>query len=119
MTRHEYLDGILPRPTDIPMLPPGVEPIMRMLEDPTCSGAELCAAIMSSPAVTNKVLTLANLTFHGANRKITNVPAAVMMMGLSTVKYGLLSAAVFDMFRTSGSGPKLPELWTHSVATGS
>jgi putative nucleotidyltransferase with HDIG domain len=89
----------------------------RLIEDPRCSPDDLSNAIMSDPALTAKVLKLANLPFHGLRQRISSVPYAVSLLGFETVKSVLLSAAVFDMFRVAGTGFDLPALWKHSVAT--
>ena len=117
MTRHEYLDRILPRPTAVPMLPASVLRIIQMAEDPLCSPAELSRMIEADQGIATKVLTLANLPFHGQRHTIMSVPMAVTMLGTSTLKYALLSAAVSDMFRTGGTYFNMPALWKHSVAT--
>lgn len=117
MTRHEYLDKILAKVTDVPTLPASVLHVMQMIEDPLCSAADLARVIQNDPGMATKVLKLANSPFYGFRQKITSIPQAVTLLGFATLKNALLSAAVFDMFRISGTGFDMPALWKHSVAT--
>ena len=117
MTRHEYLDKILAKVTDVPTLPASVLRVMQMIEDPMCSAADLARVIQTDPGMAAKVLKLANSPFYGFRQKITSIPQAVTLLGFATLKNALLSAAVFDMFRISGTGFDMPALWKHSVAT--
>jgi putative nucleotidyltransferase with HDIG domain len=117
MTRHEYLDKILAKVTDVPTLPASVLQVMQMIEDPLCSAADLSRVIVLDPSMAAKVLKLANSPFYGFRQKIGNIPQAVTLLGFATLKNALLSAAVFDMFRISGTGLDMQGLWKHSVGT--
>lgn len=117
MTRHEYLDKILAKVTEIPTLPSSVLQVMQMIEDPLCSAADLSRVITSDPSLAAKVLKLANSPFYGFRQKISNIPQAVTLLGFATLKNALLSAAVFDLFRLTGTGFDMNALWKHSVGT--
>ena len=112
-----YLESLLSRINDIPTLPGSVLRVMQMIEDPFCSSSDLAKVIQADPAMAAKVLKLANSSYYGFRQKISNIPQAVTLLGFATLKNTLLSAAVFDMFRISGTGFDLPGLWTHSVTT--
>ena len=117
MTRNEYLDKILTKVNDVPTLPMTVLRVMQSIEDPLCSAGDLSKIILADPAMTIKVLKLANSAYYGFRQKISNIPQAITLLGFATLKNALLSAAVFDLFRVSGTGFDLPGLWKHSVAT--
>ena len=117
VTRNEYLDNILGRMHDIPTLTSTVIKVSQMIEDPMCSSADLARIILQDPAMAAKILKLANSAYYGFRQKISSVPQAVSLLGFSTLKNTLLSAAVFDVFRLSAAGFDVHGLWTHSVAT--
>jgi putative nucleotidyltransferase with HDIG domain len=117
MTRNEYLDNILGRMHDIPTLPTTVIRVTQMIEDPLCSSGDLARIILQDPAMAAKILKLANSAYYGFRQKIASVPQAISLLGFSTLKNTLLSAAVFDLFRLSASGFDVQGLWKHSVAT--
>jgi len=112
-----YLESLLARINDIPTLPASVLRVMQMIEDPYCSSSDLAKVIQADPAMAAKVLKLANSSYYGFRQKIGNIPQAVTLLGFATLKNTLLAAAVFDMFRASGTGFDLPGLWKHSVTT--
>lgn len=115
--QNPYLESLLSRINDIPTLPASVLRVMQMIEDPFCSSSDLAKVIQADPAMAAKVLKLANSSYYGFRQKIANIPQAVTLLGFATLKNTLLAAAVFDMFRISGTGFDLPALWTHSVTT--
>jgi putative nucleotidyltransferase with HDIG domain len=115
--KNPYLESLLSRINDIPTLPGSVLRVMQMIEDPFCSSSDLAKVIQADPAMAAKVLKLANSSYYGFRQKICNIPQAVTLLGFATLKNTLLAAAVFDMFRMSGTGFDLPALWTHSVTT--
>lgn len=115
--KNPYLESLLSRINDIPTLPASVLRVMQMIEDPFCSSSDLAKVIQADPAMAAKVLKLANSSYYGFRQKIANIPQAVTLLGFATLKNTLLAAAVFDLFRVSGTGFDLPALWTHSVTT--
>ena len=115
--KNMYLESLLSRINDIPTLPASVLRVMQMIEDPFCSSSDLAKVIQADPAMAAKVLKLANSSYYGFRQKIANIPQAVTLLGFATLKNTLLAAAVFDLFRISGTGFDLPALWTHSVTT--
>ena len=115
--KNPFLESLLSRINDIPTLPASVLRVMQMIEDPFCSSSDLAKVIQADPAMAAKVLKLANSSYYGFRQKIANIPQAVTLLGFATLKNTLLAAAVFDMFRISGTGFDLPALWTHSVTT--
>ena len=118
MTRNEFLDQLIAKVHDVPTLPTTVLRVMQMIEDPLCSTADLARIITADPAMSAKILRLANSAFYGFRQKISNVPQAVTLLGFATLKNALLSAAVFDLFRLSATtGFDMAALWKHSVAT--
>jgi putative nucleotidyltransferase with HDIG domain len=113
----ERIERLFARITDIPTLPSSVLTVMRMVEDPNCSAADLARVILTEPAMAAKVLKLANSSYYGFRQKIASIPQAVTLLGFPTLKNALLSASVFDLFRASNIGLDLPSLWKHSIAT--
>ncbi|MGI4790757.1 MAG: HDOD domain-containing protein [Janthinobacterium lividum] len=115
--KNPYLESLLSRINDIPTLPASVLRVMQMIEDPFCSSSDLAKVIQGDPAMAAKVLKLANSSYYGFRQKISNIPQAVTLLGFATLKNTLLAAAMFDLFRISGTGFDLGALWTHSVTT--
>lgn len=120
MTRNEFLDQLIAKVRDVPALPTTVLRVMQMIEDPLCSTGDLARVIMADPAMSAKILRLANSAYYGFRQKISNIPQGVTLLGFATLKNALLSAAVFDLFRLAATtGFDMNALWKHSVGTAS
>lgn len=104
---------------DLPTLPSVITQIIKMVEDPDTSAADMNSVISQDPSLTAKVLKLVNSAFYGFSRQISTVREAVVILGFNRVKSLALSASVFEAFQ----GPGTEEfdrvgLWEHSIATG-
>lgn len=115
----ERLKNFVQQIEDLPTLPSVVTQIIKMVEDPDTSAADMNSVISQDPALTAKVLKLVNSAFYGFSRQISTVREAVVILGFNRVKSLALSASVFEVFQ----GPGAEEfdrvgLWEHSIATG-
>ena len=108
---------ILAQVEDIPTLPTTVAEVLRIVNTPECSAGRLSALILADPALSARVLRLANSAYYGFPRAVSSVLQAITLLGFATLRNVALSAAVFDLFRpTSGRTLDLEGLWRHSVA---
>lgn len=115
----EKLQSLVNQIDDLPTLPSVVTQIIKMVEDPETSAADMNSVISQDPSLTAKVLKLVNSAFYGFSRQISTVREAVVILGFNRVKSLALSASVFEVFQ----GPGTEEfdrvgLWKHSIATG-
>jgi HD-like signal output (HDOD) protein len=75
--------------------------------------------IARDPAITAKVLQLANSAFFGVRRKVIRPDEAVAYIGLETIKALVLLAHTFSYFdQVQLGGFCVESLWWHSVMTG-
>ncbi len=95
---------------NLPTVPGVVAKISRMVENPETSAAEVGKLISQDQVLSAKVLRMANSAFFGMSRKISNIPAALMILGFDVVKGLVLTSSVFDMIQKSMAG-----LWEHSI----
>ena len=88
--------------------------ILARLEDPDLLVAELAGLIQGDPALTTRMLQLANSSFFGLRNEVADVDRAIMAIGFSTVRTFTLAAA-FDLFTDRGAN--LPaDFWHHALA---
>ena len=88
--------------------------ILARLEDPDVLVTELGGLIQGDPALTTRVLKLANSSFFGLRSEVADVERAIMAIGFSTVRTFTLAAA-FDLFTDRGAN--LPaDFWHHALA---
>ena len=90
-----------------------------ILRSEIASPKDVADIVAQDMAMAAKILQLANSALFGARRQVTNLPDAVMMLGMETVKDLALGLSVFSQFRGSGAIRVLVErLGGHSLAVG-
>lgn len=115
----EKLKALVQQIKDLPTLPSVVTQIIKMVEDPDTSAADMNQVISQDPSLTAKVLKLVNSAFYGFSRQISTVREAVVILGFNRVKSLALSASVFEVFQGEGlSDFDRVGLWEHSIGTG-
>ncbi|MFB6347621.1 MAG: HDOD domain-containing protein [bacterium] len=115
----EKLKGLVKQVKDLPTLPSVVTQIIKMVEDPDTSAADMNQVISQDPSLTAKVLKLVNSAFYGFSRQISTVREAVVILGFNRVKSLALSASVFEVFQGEGVDKfDRVGLWEHSIGTG-
>lgn len=84
------------RDDDILSLPQALTEILREVDKPNSSAESLSRIILKDPALTSRLLKLANSAYYHRFARSTNVHQAVQVLGLSTVKCLALSSSVFN-----------------------
>ncbi|HOE66101.1 MAG TPA: HDOD domain-containing protein [Candidatus Hydrogenedentes bacterium] len=103
------LDGII----TLPSLPHVVERVDELLGDPDRSLGEVGKVIATDPSIALKTLRLVNSAYYGLQNRVTSVEHAVALLGAKVIKNLVLTATVFDTFKTTTS-----QMLRHSVACG-
>lgn len=85
----------------LPALPVIVQNVRNMMEDPETSTTEVAREIAKDPALTAKVLSLANSSAYAFARTVDSVPLATALLGLREVYSMVLSATVMRQFSRS------------------
>jgi HD-like signal output (HDOD) protein len=101
---------------NLPSLPSIVSRLIQVVNSPDTSADDAAKLIQKDPALTTKMLRLANSAFYGIPRSISSVSSAVVILGFNTIRSLVLSASVMKMF----SGSKKPafdkdRFWKHSI----
>ncbi len=100
---------------DLPSLPHVITQIIRLVEDPTTSAAQVSQAIGSDQALVSKVLRLANSAYYGFPYQISTVAHATVILGFRAVKTLVVSAFASAWFDEKGDAIDRQALWQHSV----
>lgn len=119
--------GSLADPTDIDVLveeiaelrplPPIAAQVLQIAEGDHFSAHVLAQAISSDPALTARVLRVANSAYYGFPRRITTIRDAVVLLGFRQVRSTLLAATVMQALPTLEHVHAFP-FWRHSVVVG-
>ncbi len=102
----------------IPSPPPLYLELVRELESPRSSVKTIGQLIAQDPALTAKILQLANSAAFGLHHRVADAGSAVLYLGADIVKGLVLLAHTFTFYeRFNPAEFSLPALWEHSVAT--
>ncbi|MGH7179562.1 MAG: HDOD domain-containing protein [Tepidisphaeraceae bacterium] len=114
------VDQAIKKVSSIATLPEVTTRIIRTVEDPKSSAAQLHQIIAHDPALVTRILKVVNSSFYGLPGQIASVERAIVLLGLNAVKNIAVAASLGQLFR----GIKLCEgftakdLWTHCVGVG-
>lgn len=106
------------RPIDVyevPTLPAIVMQALRVMQDARSDARAVERVIVRDPAISAKILRVANSAFFGFSRRVGTIADAVRVLGFTNVQGMLISVGAFDAFRTERLN--LIEFWKHSIAT--
>jgi len=103
---------------ELPTLPVVVPKLLSLTDNEKSSASDITEVISRDPALTSKILKVANSAYYGFPQEITDVKRAVALLGFNIVRSLALSIGVM---RSMPSGKKSPyfseeDLWLHSLA---
>jgi len=98
--------------------PPGVGlRVIQLGQDPNVNMGRVVDAISVDPALTAKILRIANSAFYGRRRKTESLRQAIVLLGLNGTLSLALSFSLVDGLRASqGSGLDYDLFWRRSLA---
>ncbi|MGH7149412.1 MAG: sensor domain-containing diguanylate cyclase [Planctomycetota bacterium] len=101
----------------LPTLPPIALDVVQLCGRDDVSLEDIARAVMRDPALTSRLLRIANSVAFGRPRQIGTVPHAISLLGLSTVRVVALASALIDNVEHR----RIPEFdyegfWRNSVA---
>jgi HD-like signal output (HDOD) protein len=102
----------------IATLPEVTVKIIKTVEDPRSSAAQLHAIISHDPALVSKILKVVNSSFYGLPGQIASIERAIVLLGLNAVKNIAVAASLGQLFRGVSlcEGFTARDLWTHCVS---
>ena len=106
------------RINEVVSFPPVVAEILQAMSDADVTMAKVTSIIESDPALTAKILRVANSPFYGLRRDVTNISQALRMLGLDEIGHLLLTCQMKSRLMSLDSRQRthLERLWKHSVA---
>lgn len=113
------LERILARITDVAVLPHVVFKVMELSSSTENSSADLSHVIDVDPGFTSKLLSLANSSYYGLPRKVTNLCDAITFLGFKTIRQMAMTVGVYDVFigKNDRESLRRRRWWRHSVDT--
>lgn len=107
------------RSENLPVLPQVVSSVLRMADDPDASPREIEKTVERDPAITAKILKVANSAFYG-HSNVSNVGRAVSLLGMNVMRSLVVSIAFQQVIgnRVNAANFDKLEYWRHSLAVG-
>lgn len=105
------------RSENLPVLPQAVSAVLRLADDPNANQRELERAFEKDPAITAKILKVANSSFYGGV-KVPSIGRAISFLGATTIR-SLVIGIAFQQATGSKSSVLLfdkQDFWRHSLA---
>jgi len=99
--------------TRLPAQPIAAVRVLRLVENRDASAADLARLIETDPALSARVMRLANAPYYGLVRKVSSASRAVVLLGFNTVRSLAVGAACGLLIDEHASGPS--GFWTHCV----
>jgi diguanylate cyclase (GGDEF)-like protein len=103
--------GTLPSPPSI------ASRILDLAQDPDVGLGEVGDAIARDPALTAKILRIANSALYGQRRQCGNLRQALVLLGVDATLTVALSFALFRGLRGAAGGLSYPGLWRRALLT--
>lgn len=100
----------------LPVMSEVAHALIRMLNNDDVSAAQLRTVIAKDPALTAKLLRLANSARYGLSRSISTIEDAIMVVGIAQVRTLGLAACMTDAFPVV-PGLDREEFWRGSTVT--
>lgn len=115
MTPAELVEGI----NDLVSLPDICVRVNNKVQDPYCSAADLAGLISQDPALTARVLRIANSAFYGFPSKIDSIARAVTIIGTQGLAEIVTASSVIHLFETRMDDViDMDRFWRHSLMVG-
>lgn len=108
------LEALFQQPHALPTAPKIVDELVRSFDDPGVSTEDIARKLGADPALSAKLLRLANSAYYHVSRSIGTVEDAVLMLGFVTVRTLVISSGLVNGFK-GVPGLDLPQFWRYSL----
>lgn len=111
--------SILERLDELPSLPTVYHRARAALDDPDSSLESVAAIIETDPALTARLLRVANSALYGLTAKVDSALRALTLIGAAETHHLILSTTLISVFRDLPLGAvSMRSFWEHSIACG-
>jgi len=103
---------------NLPSLPEVVSDIIESLNNDDTNIESLTSKIMVDPALSTRILRMANSPFYGLSGKISSLKEACMILGTYSIKNMAIAVGIVSDNLQKGNAINTRKLWEHAVGTG-
>jgi len=118
MEKNELKTKIYAKVDELPTLPAVLPKLMGLMENEKSSAGQIADTISKDPALTSKILKVANSAYYGFSQEVSTLEKAVPLLGYNMVRSLALSIGVIDSLPYSKSSANFSRegLWVHGLA---
>ena len=118
MEKETLRKKIFAKINNLPALPIVIPKLLSLLEDKETRAELIVDTVSHDPALTSKILQVANSAYYGFPQKITNLERAIALLGFNMVKSLALSIGVIRTLPSHSRNSVFSheDLWIHSLA---
>jgi putative nucleotidyltransferase with HDIG domain len=88
-----------------------------VVANPESSAQDIVGVVRLDPAISGKILRLANSAYFGVPRRVSSLQNAVVLLGQKRIHSLVLSSVLVSKFRCDPAVPlRLERFWRHSIA---
>ena len=120
-TSDHLLTDVLDELIDVRPFPATASSVMAACDKPDVTAGDLSDIIAQDPALSMKLLQIANSPMYGFGGQIQSVQHAAVLIGLRALKNLAVSMAMGEVFGSGGplTANARDQLWEHALACGS
>lgn len=115
MARYQDFNTIVSTMGDLPPSPAVASKLLELLRKPDTETRELVTTLSLDPAVSARVLKMANSVIYDQQRQVTTVERAIIVVGQNTLRNLALEISLQNAKRTYGLLER--RLWENSIAS--
>ncbi|MDD5425985.1 MAG: HDOD domain-containing protein, partial [candidate division Zixibacteria bacterium] len=115
MDKNEIINKIFQERHELFSLPQTLVEVLRIARDDRSSADEMAKVLMHDPALTAKILRMANSPYYSVHREVTTMTKAVVMLGLRQVTALALSASIYNLVARWETKIDRLRFWRHSL----
>jgi putative nucleotidyltransferase with HDIG domain len=110
----------LDRIDNLPTLPTLASQLLELLGKTDVSMNQISKLMTVDPAITAKVLKIANSAYYGLRKKVDTLRMALVVLGVNEVSNIILGISLFKVFDNKGDNQNFnhDKFWEHSAVTG-
>ncbi len=115
----KMIRGYLTRADELPTLPEVAFQVMQKLQDTESSASDIVQVIERDPAMSAKLLKVANSAYYGMSRQVDSLKMAVVILGIRQCASLVIGMSTFQRFSKYFSEDLefYYELWRHLIST--
>jgi putative nucleotidyltransferase with HDIG domain len=102
---------------ELSTLPSVILRILEVMNNPMADARDVEKEMREDPIITAKVLKVANSAYYGADRDVSSISQAVVLMGFAEVQNIALSVSIFSRFSAATKMFNRRDFWEHCFTT--